>query len=270
MSDSIGSYNQGMPGGGKIVPDDDPSTIGVPHDLTPPEQERFAVEVMTGVRTIRLAMGLFLRGLSPDNKSIVGRWPSQMTELKQLQELSSVDGWAPEYWSPPPYWKSTNSYYGGTLKSIKENFLDAFSDAVVEDVKYLLQAGLRVKWWGLQNEPNFEHTNFTGTCSRARSDGDTNDTALRHREFSASTIGAHIDTQANTYSTCRYDICQYYFAFAACAKKIRQLDPNIRIHANSATGVCMCVRVCVCARTNSMRKLHTCTRGTLNTRTIMH
>ena len=100
MSDSIGSYNQGMPGGGKIVPDDDPSTLSVPHDLIPSEQKRFAVEVMTGVRTIRLAMGLYLRGLSADNKSVVGRWPSQMSELKQLQELSRVDGWAPEYWSP--------------------------------------------------------------------------------------------------------------------------------------------------------------------------
>ena len=46
---------------------------------------------MQGVRTIRLAMGLYLRGLSPDNKSIVGRWPSQMAELKQLQDLSQID-----------------------------------------------------------------------------------------------------------------------------------------------------------------------------------
>ena len=53
-----------------------------------------------------------------------------MSELKQLQDLSGIDGWAPEYWSPPPFWKSTDSYYGGTLKSFNESFLGAFSDAV--------------------------------------------------------------------------------------------------------------------------------------------
>ena len=51
----------------------------------------------------------------------------------------------------------------------------------------------------------------------------------------AGTAGT-VDAQANTYSTCSYGLCSYYFAFAACAKKIRQLDPTIRIHANSATG----------------------------------
>ena len=94
---------------------DDSSTIGAPHDLTAAERERFATEVMKGVRTIRLAMGLFLRGLGPQNRSIVGRWPSQMAELKQLQDLSGIDGWAPEYWSPPSGWKDTSSYYTGTL-----------------------------------------------------------------------------------------------------------------------------------------------------------
>jgi hypothetical protein len=35
---------------------------------------------------------------------------------------------------------------------------------------------------------------------------------------------------------CSYNTCQYYFAFVACAKKIRQLDPTIRIHVNSQSG----------------------------------
>ena len=97
MSDSIGSNNQGMPGDGRLVPDDSPTALGCPHDLTPSERTRFASEVLTGTRTIRLAMGLYLRGLTADNRSIVGRWPSQMAELKQLQELSRIEGWAPEY-----------------------------------------------------------------------------------------------------------------------------------------------------------------------------
>lgn len=62
MADSIGSWNQGMPGDGRLVPDNDRTTIGVPHNLVPSEQRRFATEVMQGVRTIRLAMGLYLRG----------------------------------------------------------------------------------------------------------------------------------------------------------------------------------------------------------------
>eukprot|EP00937_MAST-01D_sp_MAST-1D-sp2_P003165 g3165.t1 len=237
MSDSIGSYNEGMPGGGTLVPDDDASTTGAPHDLAPPERVRFATEVMRGVRTIRLAMGLYLRGLSPDNKSVIGRWPSQMSELKQLQDLSGIDGWAPEYWSPPPHWKSTGSYYGGTLKSFNESFLDAFSDSVVRDIEYLRRAGLRVRSWGLQNEPNFEHTNFTGKCNRT-----SFGMATTGSGFAGSAVPAHaqqrarVGTQANTYSTCTYDLCGYYAAFAACAKKVRQLDPAIRIHANSATG----------------------------------
>ena len=56
------------------------------------ERVRFATEVIKGARTFRLAMGIFLRGLGPRNRSIVGRWPSQMAELRQLQELSGIEG----------------------------------------------------------------------------------------------------------------------------------------------------------------------------------
>ena len=51
-----------MPGDGRLVPDNDTTTIGVPHNLAPSEQTRFATEVLQGVRTIRLALGLYLRG----------------------------------------------------------------------------------------------------------------------------------------------------------------------------------------------------------------
>lgn len=225
MADSIGSYNEGMPGDGNLVPDDDNTTRSAPHDLAPSERIRFAVEVMQGVRTIRLAMGLYLRGLTPDKKNIIGRWPSQMAELRQLQDLSGVEGWAPEYWSPPSGWKSGQSYYGGTLASFNESFLDDFSDGVITDVKYLQSEGLRIKWWGLQNEPDFSHTNVTARCNRS-------DVMNNSTRPSAATATA----TANSYATCSYSQCSYYFAFEACAKKIRQLDPTIRIHANSGTG----------------------------------
>merc|ERR1712166_1114076 len=224
MSDSIGSYNQGMPGDGKLVPDDDTTTLGAPHDLTPSERTRFATEVLQGTRTIRLAMGLYLRGLSPNNASVIGRWPSQMSELKQLQDLSGIDGWAPEYWSPPPAWKSSDSYYTGTLKSFNESFLDSFSDGVITDIKYLQDAGLRIKWWGLQNEPGSGNQNITTKCTR-------DNTTL-----ASATAEPGNKTIPGTYSQCHYSACGYYFAFTACAKKIRKLDPTIRIHANSQNG----------------------------------
>ena len=220
QSDSIGSYNQGMPGGGSLVPDDDPTAIGVPHDLTPAERTRFATEVMSGARTIRLALGLYLRGLGLANRSIVGRWPSQMAELKQLQEMSGVEGWAPEYWSPPPGWKDTRSYYEGTLESFNASFLEDFCTGVVADIKYLMAHGLAVTSWGLQNEPNFDRSN-TSNCTRAPPSPSSSPSL---------TVGA------NTYARCTYKKCDYYRAFAACAAKIRALDPTIRIHANSATG----------------------------------
>ena len=90
QADSIGSDNEGMPKEGQLVPDADNSTRGAPHDLAPAERERFATQVLRGVRTIRLAMGLFLRGLGPQNRSIVGRWPSQMAELRQLQQVRAL------------------------------------------------------------------------------------------------------------------------------------------------------------------------------------
>lgn len=227
MADSIGSYNQGMPGDGRLVPDGSNTTLGCPHDLTPSERVRFATEVLTGTRTIRLAMGLYLRGLSADNKSIVGRWPSQMAELKQLQELSGIEGWAPEYWSPPPAWKDSKSYYRGTLASFNASFLDAFSGSALGDVKYLVEAGLRVVWWGLQNEPSFDSFPDAKNCS---------DRAVVRGTAATTTRGALGKLAANSYGQCHYEDCDYYHAFKACAAQIRRYDPTIRIHANSARG----------------------------------
>eukprot|EP00040_Diaphanoeca_grandis_P043001 m.266634 g.266634 ORF g.266634 m.266634 type:complete len:630 (-) comp68502_c0_seq1:63-1952(-) len=225
MSDSIGSDNEGMPGNGHLVPDNDNTTIGVPHDLTPSEQQRFATEVLSGTRTIRLALGLFLRGLSADGKNIIGRWPSQMRELKQLQDLSGIEGWAPEYWSPPPIWKDSQSYYTGTLQSFNDSFLDQFSDAVVQDIEYLRQNGLKITWWGLQNEPNVDTQNIS-VCHRS----ETTTTS----DFPSKNLS--ISSGANSYGKCKYSQCDYFFAFRAAATKIKKLDSAIRIHANSFTG----------------------------------
>lgn len=230
QADSIGSNNEGMPD----------TKIGVPHDLVPRERERFATEVLRGTRYMRLALGLFLRGLTADGRNIVGRWPEQMEELQQLHNLSGVQGWAPEYWSPPPYWKSTKSFYNGTLASFNDSFLDLFSTSVVRDVQYLISHGLPVTWWGLQNEPNFAYTNIT-KCT------EHNGTAAEDSTMSLGPTGASASgrtrstvlgggSMGNHYSQCHYSQCNYKKAFTACAAKLRAFDPRIRIHANSATG----------------------------------
>ena len=165
-----------------------------------------------------------------------------MSELKQLQDLSGIDGWAPEYWSPPPAWKASGSYYGGTLASFNESFLEAFADSVQNDVVYLQNNGLRIKWWGLQNEPMFEVNNITAPCKRPKIATPVpvlpeSAPSPEPGRFADKRKGAIPPCEAKWfYGQCCYSQCAYYYTFQACAKKIRALDPTIRIHANSNNG----------------------------------
>src|ERR1700735_1036816 len=143
QSDSIGSGNQGMPS----------EVVAVPHDLTPSEKTRFYTQMLHGFRYSRLALGLYLRGLDAEQKHIIERYPGQMNDLHTMQEVSGIEGFDVEYWSPAPYWKANKSYYGGTIASTTPEFVSAFSDAMVQDLRYLDAHGLRVVQWGLQNEP---------------------------------------------------------------------------------------------------------------------
>jgi O-glycosyl hydrolase len=187
QSDSIGSDNLGLPD--KIV--------AVPHDLEPAERKRFYSEMLSGFRYCRLAMGLYLRGTDPDRKQVVERYPGQMRDLKEIQDAARIEGFAVEYWSPTPYWKSNGKYAGGTLKRFDPDFLSQFASALVEDVRYLQRNGLKVVQWGLQNEPPVDH---------------------------------------EKYSTCGYDGDQYYKAMKAVAPRIREAFPNVFIHADSWGG----------------------------------
>lgn len=191
QSDSIGSGNNGLP----------EAFTSVPHDLVQSERDRLYSEMLLGggeqgFRYCRLAMGLYLRGLSADGKNVVGRWPEQMAELREMVEKSRIEGMHVEYWSPTPHWKSTDSYIRGTLKSSDQDFLSDFADALVQDVRYLEDNGLPVSWWGLQNEPDYE----------------------------------------TPYSSCRYTDDVYYKAFRTVASRMRSTFPAVRIHANSNYG----------------------------------
>lgn len=191
QSDSIGSGNRGLP----------EATTSVPHDLVPAERNRLSTEMLRGggsrgFRYCRLAMGLYLRGLSEDGRNVVGRWPEQMDELADMVRTSRIEGMHVEYWSPTPHWKSTDSYVRGTLKSGDQDFLSEFADALVQDVRHLEEHGLPVTWWGLQNEPTVE----------------------------------------TFYSSCSYTDDLYHDAFRTVASRIRSTFPHVRIHANSQEG----------------------------------
>lgn len=184
QSDSIGSANLGIPN----------KVVAVPHNLIPSERQRFYREMLKGFRYCRLAMGLYLRGLDPEQKRIVERYPGQMKDLKEMMEAAEFEGFAPEYWSPAPYWKSNGQYLGGSLKRFDAPFLEEFADALVADMRYLQQHGLRLSMWGLQNEP---------------------------------------PGKTLTSPTCYYTDEQYYAAMKIVAPKMKAAFPALPIHVNS-------------------------------------
>ncbi|MFB8241733.1 hypothetical protein ACFC58_34875 [Kitasatospora purpeofusca] len=190
QSDSIGSSNQGMP---DLV-------SGVPYDLTASERTRFYQQMLKagrsdrGFRYCRLAMGLYHRGLTADRKRFVDRYEGQTALLAEMTTQANVEGLAVEYWSPAPGWKDNNNLIKGTLAPDID--LAAFGDAMVDDLEYLSDRGLKISWWGLQNEPRF----LTG------------------------------------YSSCQYSAAQYLAAFKAVAPKIKAAYPGVKIHAESQYG----------------------------------
>lgn len=202
--DSIGSGNNGLPGYNG-VPDSEDS---IPHDLTTSERTRLYTDMLQGgpqtpglgghqgFRYIRLAMGLYLRGLDASQQHIQERWSGQIALIQQLVSQSGAEGVDLEYWSPAPGWKSNSNYIGGSLAAFDDTFLGQVGDAMVQDINYLESNGIPVVMWGLQNEPSV----------------------------------------STSYSTCVYTSAQYYEAFKVIAPKIHTAYPNIYIHANSEGG----------------------------------
>lgn len=204
QSDSIGSGNNGLP----------EATTSVPHDLTPPERIRFAREMLKGFRYCRLAGGLYWRGLDPEQKHLRPRWDTQLSELRELLDTAGVEGVSLEYWSPAPYWKACEAYVcaDGKRNLLKPfgpdwkkdpvyrgdtaRFFADFAQAKVADIKTLEAAGIKVSFWGLQNEPRPWHG------------------------------GAD-------YSRCGYTVGQYDAAFRAVAPAIHAHNPSIRVIADT-------------------------------------
>ena len=201
QSDSIGSGNAGMPD----------EVIAVPHDLTPDEKTRFYTEMLHGFRYARLAMGLYLRGNDAEKKQIIERYPGQMDDLRTMQQVSGLEGFDVEYWSPAPYWKANKTYYGGTIGGSDPSFVNAFTDALAEDLRYLQSHGLHIAQWGLQNEPVVGHLRQTPSAGQS-------------------------SAVNQSYATCSYTPALYATVLNAAVPKIRTVAPGVQIQAPSWDG----------------------------------
>lgn len=147
---------------------DDPLK-GVPYELTVSERRRLSKEVLKGFRYLRLASGLWFRGLTDDEKNIVERYPGQAQDILNLMNDAGMEAISYEYWSVAPYWKSSNHLVSGSIKQFDPDFLDELGDALAKDVQYMLDKGFKIRAWGLQNEAaqpttnvlNYPHVYYT-------------------------------------------------------------------------------------------------------------
>lgn len=170
---------------------------GFPHSLLSAEQVRIKDDVLKGngygIMYIRFPLGFAYRGYrnidqtSGLAKNIGERYSQQNTALKLFFEniAKAGGGLAPEYWCPAPYWLTGGAYNsssgnkltaGGeydrtiTLASIKSSDpvqyntqIEAFTDAIVDDLEYLHQNICPVRMFGLQNEPVYGRQPY-GAC----------------------------------------------------------------------------------------------------------
>ena len=170
---------------------------GFPHSLLSSEQVRIKDDVLKGngygIMYIRFPLGFAYRGYrnidetSGLAKNIGERYSQQNTALKLFFEniAKAGGGLAPEYWCPAPYWVTGGDYHyssgnrltaGGeydrtiTLASIKSSDpvqynaqIEAFTDAIVDDLEYLHQNICPVRMFGLQNEPVYGSQPY-GAC----------------------------------------------------------------------------------------------------------
>ena len=170
-------------------------TWGFPFSLLPTERKRIKNDLFKGdgkgIQYFRFPLGFAYRGYrnidetSGKAKNVSERFTGQNATLKEWFKDIAVNGGglAPEYWCPAPYWVTSGSYSGEnylsaggsypqstTLASIKSTDntqynaqIEAFADAIVDDLEYLHQNVAPVRMFGLQNEPTYSTQNY-GAC----------------------------------------------------------------------------------------------------------
>ena len=171
-------------------------TWGFPFSLLPTERKRVKNDLFKGdekgIQYFRFPLGFAYRGYrnidekSGKAKNIGERFKGQNATLKEWFKDIAVNGGglAPEYWCPAPHWVTSGSYSGEnrlsaggsypqstTLASIKTSDsvqynaqIEAFANAVVDDLEYLHQNVAPVRMFGLQNEPAYSTQSY-GACS---------------------------------------------------------------------------------------------------------
>lgn len=209
QSESLGSGN---------TMDENNLQHSVPHDLTEDERQRLYTDMLSGFRYMRLAGGLFYRGTDAEQKHLVPHWDTQDEELAELLQVSGIEGFNFEFWSPTPYFKSTGQYHGGHLKCFsedweyaaskvgqetyeeeKQKFLEEFADTIIADFLRMRAAKLPVVQFSLQNEPP-----LTGVYG--------------------------------TYSFCTYTEQEYYETCKVVLPRLKAAFPDLFIHAPSWDG----------------------------------
>ena len=184
---------------GELCATDDTTKIwGFPVSLDTITQRAVREQVFkgdgTGLMYIRLPLGFAYRGFrnidetSKLAKNIGERFKGQNKALKSLLEkVADIGGGLyPEYWCPAPHWTTGGAYYdtditnyitaGGTydrttalytIKSTDETQynaqIEAFTDAIIDDLEYLHQNVAPVRMFALQNEPDSGHYKY-GAC----------------------------------------------------------------------------------------------------------
>ncbi len=175
--------------------DSNTKTWGFPISLKPAERIRVRELMLPGngkgIMYIRFPLGFAYRGYRNEDstshlaKNIGERFKGQNDSLKTFFEKISVagGGLAPEYWCPAPYWVTSGSYSGTnelwaggsnartvTLASIKTSDsvqynaqIEAFTNAIVDDLEYLHKNIAPVRMFSLQNEPSHGKENY-GAC----------------------------------------------------------------------------------------------------------
>jgi len=161
------------------------------YDLKPTARAALALLVQ-GAYSLRLALGIYYRGSrsidvgSGLSNGIGPRLPGQRQHLYEFLKAANITGIAPEYWSPPPYFKTTSDFALGTLwaggvnsrattlDSIRgsdptgyANQIALLTTAIVADLEDLHANDtypMRVVAFGLQNEPSASPAAY-GSCT---------------------------------------------------------------------------------------------------------
>ena len=200
---------------------------GFPMSLSLNSKESIKADILngtTGIKFIRFPMGFAYRGYRNIDqstglaKNIGDRQDGQNQALRDWFSsiVANGGGLAPEYWCIPPYWLTGGAYSatnnqlnaGGNypqstpLSSIRvsdptqyENQIDAFTDAVVNDMLYLDENIAPVIMFGLSNEPLY---------------------------------GTHL------YGACKWDEQTYNDVYSALIPKLKLVFPNILFHTASS------------------------------------